>query len=160
MIKLMQKNFYKQAFTIIELLIVFAVLALLFAVVLPRFSDVRENQVLANAVADILSAVNKARSESLASVNSSEYGLHFQADRVIIFKGKVFSAASATNEIINITPPARISNVTLSGTTAASGDMYFSRLYAVPNITGTITVASNSLSKIITIYPTGVASVN
>jgi hypothetical protein len=120
----------------------------------------RENQALKNAVSDILSSLNKAQSQTLASVNSSSYGVHFQADKVIIFKGTVFSTGDANNETIGLTSPASISNVTLGGVSSTSGDMYFNRLSGAPSTTGTITVSTTSYSKIITVSATGVASSN
>ncbi len=152
--------FYKKGITIIELLITLSLLGLLFLIVLPSFSKLRENQVLGAATSDIASAINKARSETLASVNSSEYGVHFQSNSVIIFKGKVYSAGTSTNETISITSPANISNITLGGVSSTSADMYFNRLYGVPSAAGTITVSSTSTSKTITISATGSVSLN
>ena len=146
--------------TIIEALVVIAIIGILVAIVIPQFAKTRENQVLKSAVSDMLSSFSKARSETLSSLNSSEYGVRFESDKVIIFKGKVFSSGAADNETISITTPATIANVTLGGVSAVSGDMYFSRLSGSPSKTGTVTISTASLSKIITISATGVASVN
>jgi prepilin-type N-terminal cleavage/methylation domain-containing protein len=153
-------NPHKQGMTVIELLIVIAVLGIVFSIVIPQFSKTRENQVLKNTVSDILSSLNKAQSRTLASVNSSSYGVHFQSDKIVIFKGTVFSAGDANNETINITTPANISNVTFAGVSGNSGDVYFNRLSGTPNQNGTITVSTSSFSKVITISATGAASVN
>lgn len=153
-------NHYKRAMTLIELLVVIAVLGIIFSVVIPQFSKTRELQVLKNGVEDVLSSIGKARGETLASLNSSEYGVHFQADKVIIFKGKVFIADAPDNEIISIISPASISNVTFGGVSSASGDIYFNRLSGLPSDTGTITISTSSFSKIITISATGASSVN
>src|SRR3989344_5808676 len=137
----MKKTFQK-GITIIEILVVLAVLGIIISVTLPQFSKMRENQVLKNAVADTLSSINKARGETLSSLNSSEYGVRFQSAQVIIFTGKVFSAGAGSNESINITPPASITNVTLNGSSGVSGDLYFNRLSGSPSKTGTITIGS------------------
>src|SRR3989338_1752286 len=149
------KNFYNKGLTLLEVLIVTAIIVLLVSVVLPQFANMRANQVLKSASGDILSAINKARSQTLSSVDSSEYGVHFQSDQVIIFKGKVFSAGAGDNEAIAVFTPATISNVTLGGVSGTSGDMYFNRLYGAPSATGTITVSSDAVSKTITISATG-----
>ncbi|MDE2399437.1 MAG: prepilin-type N-terminal cleavage/methylation domain-containing protein [Patescibacteria group bacterium] len=154
------KNHYKQGLSIIEIIVAVAILGIIFLVVIPQFSKIRDNQVIKSAVQDTLSAIDKARTETLSSLNSSEYGVHFQSDQVIIFKGKVFSAGDANNEIFGITAPASITNVTFGGTSGVSGDIYFNRLSGAPSTTGTITISNNSFSKIITISATGVASVN
>ena len=60
-------------------------LGIIFSIAIPQFSKTRENQVLKSAVNDILSSLNKAQSQTLASADSSSYGVHFQSDKVIIF---------------------------------------------------------------------------
>ncbi|MFH1200877.1 MAG: prepilin-type N-terminal cleavage/methylation domain-containing protein [bacterium] len=147
----------RQGITVIELLIVIAVLGIIFSITIPQFSKMRENQVLKSTVSDIVSSLKKAQSQTLASLNSSSYGVHFQFDKVIIFKGTVFSAGDTNNKTISIVTPASISNIALLG---GGSDFYFNRLSGSPNITGTVTVSTTSYSKIITISATGVASVN
>ncbi|OGI67884.1 hypothetical protein A3A05_01695 [Candidatus Nomurabacteria bacterium RIFCSPLOWO2_01_FULL_41_12] len=151
------KNFYEKGITVIELLVLVAAIGLIVLIVLPQFSKLKENQVLKSAVADTLSSINKARGKTLSSFNSSEYGVHFQSDKVIIFTGKVFSAVAGDNETIDLTLPATISAITLTG---GAADIYFNRLSGAPSVTGTITISTTSYSKIITISATGVASVN
>lgn len=151
------KNFYKKGITVTEILIVIATLGIIFLIMIPQFSKIRENQALKNGAQDILSSVNKARSQTLASLNSLEYGVHFQSDKVIIFKGAVFSDGDAGNETINITAPATISNIALAG---GGNEIYFNRLSGAPNTTGSVTVSTSSYSKIITISATGTASVD
>ncbi|MDD5720884.1 MAG: type II secretion system protein [Candidatus Pacebacteria bacterium] len=151
------KNLYKKGITIIELLVVLAVLGIIFSVVIPQFSKMRENQVLKSGVSDTLSSIDKARGETLASLNSSSYGVHFQSDKVIIFKGTDFSTRDTTkDETISIATPAIIS----SGTLTLPVDIYFNRLSGSPSKTGTITISTPVYSKIITISATGVASVD
>ncbi|MFA5840870.1 MAG: prepilin-type N-terminal cleavage/methylation domain-containing protein [Candidatus Paceibacterota bacterium] len=153
-------NFYKKGITVVELLVVLAVLGIIIAVALPQFAKIRENQVLKSTVEEVTSSLNKAQSQTLSSVGSSSYGVHFQSDKVIIFKGIVFSAVDLSNETIDIIIPASITDVTLGGVSGSTGDVYFNRLSGAPNQTGTITVSTTSYSKIITISATGIVSVN
>lgn len=150
----------RRGITVIELLLILAVLAIIISIVIPQFSKTRENQVLKNTIEDVLSTFNKARSYTLSSLNSSEYGVRFEANRVIIFTGTIFDEADSSNQVINIISPANISNVTLNGASGSSGEMYFNRLYGVPSKTGTITISTTNYLKIITISNTGAASVN
>jgi hypothetical protein len=129
-------------------------------IVIPQFSKSREMQVLKSGVENSLSSIDKARVETLSSLNSSSYGVHFQSDKVIIFKGTSFSASDPNNETILLVTPANISNVTLGGVSKSSGDIYFNRLTGAPNKAGTVTISTSSYSKIITITATGVASSN
>lgn len=156
----MVNKFYQKGITVLELLLTLSVLGVLVAVALPQFSGMKENQVLKNTLGDIVSALHNAQSQSLASVDSSEYGVHFQSDRLLIFKGKIFSMGSPDNKTINIISPANISNVTLAGVSSTEGDFYFERLSGIPSKAGTITVSTSSRSKIITISATGAVGIN
>ena len=143
-----------------ELLIVLAIIGIIVAITLPSFSSIKENQVLNNAVENVVSALNKARTQTLSSLESSEYGVHFESDQIVIFKGKVYSAVDPDNESVEITSPATISNVTLGGVSGPEGELYFARLSGVPDKSGTVTVSVAGSSKIITISSTGTVSKN
>ncbi|KKP85874.1 hypothetical protein A3B84_01125 [Candidatus Nomurabacteria bacterium RIFCSPHIGHO2_02_FULL_35_13] len=153
------KNFYEKGISVIEMLVTVAIIGILVTIALPQFSKMKENQVFKNAIEEIMSALHNAQSQSLASTNSSEYGVYFQPDLIVIFKGKTFSPES-TDNTINIIPPANISNVFLDGNSSTTGDIYFQRLSGAPSKTGTVTVSTPSYSKIITISVTGAVSVN
>ena len=150
-------NHFKRGITALELLVVLGVLGIIFAIVIPQFSQIRENQVLKSATNDVLSSLNKARVQTLASMDSSSYGVHFQSDKVIIFKGIVFSAVASDNETINIISPATISAITLTG---GGTDLFFNRLNGTPSVTGSIVISSTNFVKTITISATGSVSVN
>ena len=150
-------NTFKEGYTIVEILIVLSVLALVIAVFLPSFQKIREGQVLKNAASEVFSALDKARSQGLASYNSLEYGVHFETNKITIFSGTIYSSSATDNLDIAITLPAYISAITLTG---GAVDLYFDRLSGAPNKTGTITVSNSSLSKTITISATGTASMN
>lgn len=155
----MKTNLHK-GITLIEFIIVFAVLGLIFSVVTSEFSSSRERQVLKSAGNDILSSLNKARTQTLSSVNSSSYGVNFSQNEIIIFNGTVFSAGDPDNESIPLTLPAFISDVTLAGTSGSSGNFYFERLSGDPSKAGTITLSTPNFSKTITISATGSFSLN
>jgi prepilin-type N-terminal cleavage/methylation domain-containing protein len=148
---------YTKGFTAIEIVIVLAIVVLLIAVVLPPLEKMKQNQVLKSAVADISSTLNKAKSQTLSSVNSLEYGVHFQSDKIVIFQGNTYSAANSTNEDVQITYPAYISNINLTG---GASDIYFDKLSGAPNKTGDITVSIPTQSKTVTISATGAVSSN
>jgi type IV fimbrial biogenesis protein FimT len=154
------KSLFKKGFTLVEMLVVLAIIAILLLIAIPQFNKFRQAEVLNAASRDVLSSLEKARSNTLSSVNSSEYGVHFQSDQVIIFKGLTYSVGAVTNESISISEPASITNVTLGGVSGSTGNVYFNRLYGAPSTTGTVTISTSSLSKTITISATGAASMN
>ena len=142
-------------FTLLEIIVVVAILGIILLTVLPQFSKSRETQVLNSAVGDVLSSLNQARAQTLASLDSSSYGVHFQADKVIIFKGAVFSAEDPDNQAVAILEPAMIEDVTLNGVGGSSGELYFARISGSPSKSGTVTLATPNAFRIITISATG-----
>lgn len=155
----MNKSF-KNGITIIETILTVAIIGILVIIILPQFSKMKENQVAKNSMGDVASALRGAQSKSLASLDSSEYGVRLEADRVIIFKGKVFSEGAGGNEITDIISPASISNITLNGVSATAGDLYFERISGTPSKTGTITISTPSYAKVVTVSATGAVSSN
>ena len=156
----MNFNQLKNGFTAIEILLVVALLAAIFLLVEPQFSKIKELQVVKNTTSEIMSSLNKARSDTLASLNSSSYGVHFQSNQVVIFTGSSYSSSASTNKVIVISSPASISSVVFGGVSAGSGDVYFNRLTGSPSTTGTINIASANYSKTVTLGSTGIASSN
>ena len=154
----MKNYFYTRGISLLETIITVAILATILAVVIPQFGKTRETQVLNSAVGDILSSINKARTQTLASVDSSSFGVRFETNEIIIFKGTSFSQNDPDNQEIPILSPASISNVNLNGVSGGTGDFYFRRLSGIPSKSGAVTLASPNFSKIITITATGAAS--
>lgn len=154
----MKYNFTK-GFTVLEILFVLSILGILFAIVTPQFTKMRDSQVLNSATADVLSVINKASSQSLASLDSSAYGVHFASDRVTLFKGTVYDQNAATNQVVLLTAPATITAIGFGGPTS----LYFERLTGTPNVYGTVTIGLTSgvhVDRSIIIDRTGRISAN
>ena len=152
------KNFYQKGITLWEILLAIAIVGILAVLVLPGFSKIRKIQILKSTTEDIVSVIGQARSQTLASLNSSAYGVHFETNRVILFTGTSFSSDATSNQITNLISPATISSISLSNSGA---DLYFNRLSGLPSATGTIMLTLPSVtSKTITISASGSVSAN
>jgi prepilin-type N-terminal cleavage/methylation domain-containing protein len=156
----MKINFKKQkGFTFIELLISLAVTALLLAIIIPSFSKFRNEQALKAGTEDILSTINDARTRTLASYNSSVYGVHFTSSSVTLFTGSSYSSGSSTNEVKDLSLAVAISTSLAGGTS----DVVFDRLTGATSNYGTLTIQAvndTSRTRTITISKTGVISAN
>ena len=151
------KNKFIQGFSAIEILVVITIIVLLSALIIPKFSQMRNAQILQNTTLDVYNALNKARSNTLASLDSNIYGVHFSSSQVIIFVGTTYTAGAGTNEITTVNSQASISGISLAN---SDDDIYFNRIYGIPNTTGTITVSVGSLTKTVVIGTAGNITIN
>ena len=115
----------KKGFSILEVLIVIAVLVVIVVIVVSAFSRFNNNQSLNGAVGEITAVLNEARANTLASYDNIVYGVHFQSDKVVLFKGQNFSSSDPNNEDTVLSSKISISNISLSG---GSNDVVFKRL--------------------------------
>ena len=139
-------------------MVVIAIGALICLISFSAFYNLSNNQLLAKETSSISSYLERAHSESVSSDNFFEYGLHFTSTSTTLFQGKVYSAASTTNEFYRL-------NSRLQMTPNLSGgvsDFYFSKITGKPSATGTITVSllGSTSTKTITIYATGLFQSN
>ncbi len=146
------KNFFQKGITAVETLIVISIIVLIIGIVIPRFADMRNAQILQNSTLDVYNALNKARSNTLAGLNSQSYGVHFSTNQVIIFQGTTYDSSSASNEIINLDSRSSISTISLSG---GGSDIYFNRIYGKPNKTATLTISVGSFTKNVSVGALG-----
>ena len=147
------KNIFQKGITVLELLIVIAILGILAVVILPQFSKMRDRQVFNNSINTVVDTLAKAKSETLASLDGYNYGVQFENNRVIIFRGNTFNSQDANNRIYSLNNPASITNISLSG---GGSNLYFNKFSGLPNKSGSVSVTSGSMVKVISINSLGV----
>ena len=143
--------------TIIELLAAVAIMGILGAVSVSVFSKLANNSSLDRDVTIINSYIEKARTESINSVNSLEHGIKFEANKITVFKSVTFSAGN-TETYYDIPGKSRISAINLTG---GATTVYFNKLTGAPSVTGTVVVSqtNGSETRTITIYATGIVDI-
>jgi len=139
--KLKSQNYIsKSGVSLLELIVVLAILAVITGVVVSAFSRFRANSALADSKEKIILALSRARSRTLSSENSKVYGVHFQADRAVLFTGNAYSTSSPTNEMYVFDSRAQISSISITG----GGDVIFRRLTGETANIGTVVVQGYS----------------
>jgi hypothetical protein len=106
-------------------------------------------------VENIITLLNEARSKTLASLDDSEYGVHFEANRMVLFKGNLFTEPDPDNKETVFNPTVYISNISLTG---GGVNVIFNRLIGKTDEDGTITIALTSdptINNVVHIYSTG-----
>lgn len=144
--------------TLIEVMTTIAILAVISGISVSFFSKLSNAESLDKDVSNILSQLEKAKTQAINSIDNSEYGVKFTSTSVTLFTGKVYSESASTNFTYNLSSKNEIATVSLSG---GAMDLYFNRLTGKPSHTGTITVREKSgeSEKVISIYASGLSDV-
>lgn len=148
----------QSGFTAIEILVVIAIGVLIATTFIGSLSNFLTAQVVRNTTEDVLGLIQEARTRTIASENSSQYGVHFQSDKAVLFVGSAYTAGVSTNKEIVFDTRAYVSAISLQG---GGSDLLFNRLTGDSGTYGTITirlVSSTDGQKTITISQTGVSS--
>jgi Tfp pilus assembly protein FimT len=149
-----------KGFTIIEILIIIVVSITLLGLTLMSFNNLNASRALDGSTLLVVSVLNQARIQTLASKDNTQYGVHFDNSSAILFKGDTYSPVSSDNVVVNIHSQASISNINLTG---GGSDVVFERLTGKTAQNGVITLSLNSNpsnSRTLSVYLTGLVQAN
>lgn len=151
---------FKKGFSALELMIVIGILGIIISIVIGGFSGFRNTSILLVGTEDVVSLMTQARSDALSSKGDSVYGMHFETNRVVLFKGSSFSDADPNNRVLLLDQRLNATNISLNG---GGVDIVFNRLTGKTDQYGTIkviVVGASTTFKTITIYSTGLVDIN
>src|SRR3989344_7633243 len=123
----------KNGLTALEILVALAILALLATLSISSFDKIQRVVYLDGAVESATSLLREARTKTLASEDSSQYGVYFESGRAVLFKGAAFSEGAPDNKIYTLPDKAEIININFplnsvvfkkfTGDTQSAGDV-------------------------------------
>lgn len=129
-----------RGFSLIELLIVFAVVALLAAGALYSMTAARANKQLATIVDGIVFTLEEAKSNALSGKDGTAHGVHFTNNEYVLFGGATYDSNDPENQAFAVD-----SGFTITTTLTGSGsDVVFARLIGEVAADGTVTVTDDS----------------
>lgn len=91
------KNTINKGISILELIMVFAIVGLLVALIIPNLSNFKKEQTLKNTTEEVVSLLNKAKLDSNSFLDGSVYSVYFTNDKVVYFKGTSYSVSDPKN---------------------------------------------------------------
>ncbi|MFA6251337.1 MAG: prepilin-type N-terminal cleavage/methylation domain-containing protein [Candidatus Paceibacterota bacterium] len=148
--------------SLIEILIVIAIIGILSAIIVPSLSKFHNQQVLKNSAEDIFALLNEARNSTISSKNSNTYGVRFLSDRAILFPGEYYTD-STSNKQIDFDQAVEIPSTGGVNLNTGGIDVIFTRLTGDTEKYGTIIIqliSDETQQKIINVSKIGMISVN
>ena len=143
---------FNRAFTLVEILMVLAIMAVVSTISVKTYFNLREKQAIQKDTDSIVSVIEKAKSLSSNRKNDSAYGVKFSSSTVTIFSGTDYTNGNSISKY-EMEESVKISAISLS---SHDTEINFNKITGNPNATGTITLITPSYSKIVTIYGTGI----
>lgn len=152
------KMLEKKGFTLMEILIVMGTIILLVGISIKVFYNQKSSATVDRDTDNTLNYLQKARNQSLSSVNNTTFGVRITSTSTSLFEGTSYSVSSA-RESFSFGAGTTV-------TTSLSGNatqLYFNRLTGEPTATGTITFLStgggSTQTEVIIIRATGLAEI-
>lgn len=131
----MQKNLNK-GFSLIEVLIVvFIIIIITIAVI--NYRSFGQKTELNNTAQNILSALRLAQTKTIASEQASQYGVRFEIDQYVSFKGNTYQADDPDNQVFQIPSNLEIYQINLLG---EGNDIIFQKISGHTNQSGAISL--------------------
>lgn len=122
----------KRGFSLPEILITVAILLILAAVSVPLYGNFQAHGTLEAASARLLQDVRIAQSRAVAGEGDAAAGVHFEADRYVLFRGNDFGENPSFDEEVVLDESLALTK------TFTADDVVFSRGRGLPSATGTI----------------------
>lgn len=143
----MTKNF---GFTLVELLITVGILAVLMIMAVPAFQFFRGESELNETAEEIINTLRLAQNKTLASEGASNYGVHFEGDKFVLFKGTSYDPLAPDNDTHNLRKRLEIYEISLAG---GGSEIIFEKLIGTTSQSGSVSLRLKAdVSKIRTIY--------
>lgn len=134
--RILKSHFSREGFTLAEILVATGIIVVLSVMGFHTFILFRKTAELKSTVENAMSSLLEARAKTLSSRDAAQYGVHFEQDKMIIFKGSLYSPGDSVNQEILLPPRVEISAITLAG---GGGEVIFKRFSGETDQSGTIT---------------------
>lgn len=136
-------------FTFTELMVIIAVLFILVVIGVPTLRYFQKQSDLSDVAEGIINILRLAQAKTLASEAASKYGVHFESNKFVLFKGATYSSTSSGNEVHNLSSRVEIYQINLTG---SSSEVIFERVSGIADQSGDVSLRlKDDLTEIKTI---------
>lgn len=144
-----QRYVQSRGFTFLEVLVVLGVLGVLVGLAIPFYQSFQVDSRLDDTAHEVVQTLRIAQSKAMASESFSAHGVHFEAQRFILFRGDTYAVDDPFNEVTDVVQPLSIS----------SGDIVFDSVYGTTGA-DIITISTiTGRTRAVTINTLGVVDV-
>ena len=134
--KLSSKNIFSDVgFSLIEVILVIAIISIMTSLVILRKDSFSGKIDLENVAMSIDSKIKLAKSRSISALDGKKHGIHFESDKVIIFKDDIYVEGAVENEVFIFSDKIEINLINLAG---VGDNLIFKRLTGETENFGTI----------------------
>lgn len=145
-----------KAFTFIEILIAIGIIVLIIGLTIPAFHYFQSESALNNNAREIISALRLVQAKTVASEAEDSWGVYFNADSYILFKGTSFLARDpAYDKNYQLSKRAEIHEISLAG---SDSEIVFERISGATFNYGSVSLrlkAEQDKTRQVYISPTG-----
>ena len=144
--------FHKKAFTLIETLIILAIIAVMAVLSVPFYQSFQIRTQLDDNGEEIVQTLRRAQSKAMAIEDDQVFSVHFESNKFVLFKNTPYNPNDPDNEITDLPLTLSIS-INLNG---GGSDVVFDKLKGTTVNYGTVTISSvNNESRTISISKSG-----
>ncbi len=142
--------------TLLEMVFALAIVAILAGALSGLFGTFDTRQSLDKGVLAVVSLLEKARANAIGGQQASNFGVHLEEGKAVLFRGSMYSASDPANETVLFPGPVSLSSLSLAG---GGSNIVFSRLSGTTTASGTAIFSTGDASstRTITIYANGFA---
>ena len=139
-----------KGFTLIELLTVIGIFILLFVIAVSTFRFFEQESELNNSAEQIINVLRLAQNKTLTSEQDIQWGVYFETDKYVLFKGSSYNPLEIDNEIHELSKKVKIYEIALAG---GGSEAVFERVIGATNQFGKVSLElKTDTSKTKSIY--------
>src|SRR3989338_6463803 len=117
--------FQHRGFTFIELLTALSIFLILAIMSVGVFFSFRPQNVLESDARRVESVLRLARTRTLSSLNSSNFGVHMEATQAVLFEGSTYDSGDPDNKVFTLAAANEVYDISLAG---GGDDVVFDKL--------------------------------